>query len=570
MRKTLKKFMAFGLVVSMVGALTACGGGSKTSPTTAAGSSTEAGATTAASGEAGTEAAAEGGNVLNVHIDVEVASMDPQIATDGTSFEVIAAITDGLYALDGDGNPVEAMVESAEKSEDGLTYTFKLKDAKWWNGTPVTANDFVFAWRRAVDPNVASEYAYIIGIAGVKNADAISAGEMPLEDLGITAVDDKTLQVELDVPVPFFESLMAFPTFYPVNEEFFTQCGDQFASTPDTILGNGAFKMVSYEPAATTIVLEKNADYYDADKVQLAGLKYQVIKDSQQAMLAYQNGDLDLVTLSGEQVEQFQADPEFKNIMGSYLWYVSPNQTVKGLENLNLRKAISLAYDREAVCNNILKDGSIPAYFNVPKLLATSPKGTDYREDAGSDFYNEGKEKAKEYWEKAKQELGVDTLTYTMAVEDTESAINVAQFIQAEIQTTLPGLTIELEQMPKKTRVERLQQGEYELGLTRWGPDYADPMTYLGMWITDSPNNYGFWSNADYDAIIQSAQKGELATDIEKRWDALIEAEKIAIDDVVICPVYQKGNAVMQRTGVENVEYHSVAINRYFKNTTKN
>ena len=124
--------------------------------------------------------------------------------------------------------------------------------------------------------------------------------------------------------------------------------------------------------------------------------------------------------------------------------------------------------------------------------------------------------------------------------------------------------------MPKKTRVERLQQGEYELGLTRWGPDYADPMTYLGLWITNSPNNYGFWSNADYDAIIQSAQKGELATDPEKRWDALIEAEKIAIDDVVICPVYQKGNAVMQRTGVENVEYHSVAINRYFKNTTKN
>lgn len=568
MKKTLKKLMAFGLAVAMTGALTACGGGSST-PSTAA-SEAAAGSTAAAAGETKGGDSGSGGNVLNVHSDVEVASMDPQIATDGTSFEVIAAITDGLYALDGEGNAVPALVDSVEKSEDGMSYTFKLKDAKWWNGTPVTANDFVFAWRRAVDPAVASEYAFIIGIAGVKNADAIAAGEMPLEELGVTAVDDKTLQVDLDVPVPFFDSLMVFPTFYPVNEEFYKECGDQFASTPDTILGNGPFKMVSYEPAATTIVLEKNKDYYDAEHVQLDGIKYQVIKDSQQAMLAYQNGDLDVVTLSGEQVEQFQADPEFKNIMGSYLWYVSPNQTVKGLENLNLRKALSLAYDKEAICNNILKDGSIPAYFNVPKLLATSPSGTDFREDVGSDYYKEGKEKAKEYWEAAKKELGVDSLSYTMIVEDTESAINVAQFIQAEIQATLPGITITLEQMPKKNRVERLEQGEFELGLTRWGPDYADPMTYLDMWTTNSPNNYGFWSNAKYDEIIESAKKGELATDVNKRWEALVEAEKIAIDDVVIMPVYQKGNAVMQRTGVENVEYHSVTLNRYFKNTTKN
>jgi len=559
MKKAMKKMVSLGISGLMVWSLTACGNSKPAAPVS---ETTQAAAETKA-------AEAAKGNALNVHIDVEVASMDPQIATDGTSFEVIADTTDGLYELDADGNPVPALAESVDKSADGLTLTYHLRDAKWSNGTPVTAKDFVFAWRRAVNPVTASEYAFIVGIAGIKNADAVSSGEKPLEELGVTAVDDKTLKVELDVPVPFFESLMAFPTFYPVNEEFFTKCGDQYASTPDTLLSNGPFKITAYEPAATTITLEKNPDYWDAEKVKLDGINYQVIKDSQQAMLAYQNGDLDLVTLSGEQVEQFQADPEFKNIMAGYLWYMSPNTKVAGLENLNLRKALSLCFDKEAVCKNILKDGSIPAYFAVPTLLATGPDGKDYREDAGSNYFKTDKAEALKYWEEAKKELGVESLTYTMIVEDTESAINVAQFLQSEIQTTLPGITINLEQMPKKNRVERMQEGTFELGLTRWGPDYADPMTYLDMWITDSPNNYGFWSNAEYDSIIQSAKKGDLALDPAARWKALIGAEKIVCDNAVILPVYQKGNAVMQKAGVEGVEFHSIAINRYFKNTTK-
>ena len=559
MKKAMKKMVSLGISGLMVWSLTACGNSKPAAPVS---ETTQAAAETKA-------AEAAKGNALNVHIDVEVASMDPQIATDGTSFEVIADITDGLYELDADGNPVPALAESVDKSADGLTLTYHLRDAKWSNGTPVTAKDFVFAWRRAVNPVTASEYAFIVGIAGIKNADAVSSGEKPLEELGVTAVDDKTLKVELDVPVPFFESLMAFPTFYPVNEEFFTKCGDQYASTPDTLLSNGPFKITAYEPAATTITLEKNPDYWDAEKVKLDGINYQVIKDSQQAMLAYQNGDLDLVTLSGEQVEQFQADPEFKNIMAGYLWYMSPNTKVAGLENLNLRKALSLCFDKEAVCKNILKDGSIPAYFAVPTLLATGPDGKDYREDAGSNYFKTDKAEALKYWEEAKKELGVESLTYTMIVEDTESAINVAQFLQSEIQTTLPGITINLEQMPKKNRVERMQEGTFEIGLTRWGPDYADPMTYLDMWITDSPNNYGFWSNAEYDSIIQSAKKGDLALDPAARWKALISAEKIVCDNAVILPVYQKGNAVMQKAGVEGVEFHSIAINRYFKNTTK-
>ena len=550
--KSIKKILAMLSITTLAFSFTACGGGTSTP---------NAGATA--------ENTSAAGDSLKVHIDVEVASMDPQVAVDGTSFEVLAAVTEGLYSLDADGSAIPAMADKVEKSEDGLTYTVTLKDAKWSNGTPVTANDFVFAWRRLVDPKTASEYAFMGGIAGLKNADDISAGKVSPDQLGVTAKDDKTLVIELDTPVPFFESLMAFPSFFPVNEEFYNKCGDKFATTVDTILCNGAFKVTSYEPAATTINLEKNADYWDADKVKLSGIQYQVIKDSQQAMLAYQNGDLDVATLSGEQVEQFQADPEFQSIMAGYLWYISPNLKTPGLENENLRKALALSYDKDAIVNNILKDGSIKADFAVPTLLATGPDGKDFRD--GTDTYlSTDKTKALEYYDKAKAELGKDSFSYTMIVEDTESAQNVAQFIQAEIQKTLPGVTINIETMPKKNRVERMQEGTFELGLTRWGPDYADPMTYLDMWTTDSPNNYGFWSNAEFDQIIQSAKKGELALDVNARWDALKKAEKMVMDEAVIFPVYQKGNAVMIKKNVSGIEFHSVAINRVYKNATKN
>ena len=543
-----KKLLATLVVTALTFSLAGCGGASTN---------------TAQTGETG------GDKVLKAQVDVEVASMDPQIATDGTSFDAISAVTDGLYQTDSEGKAVMALADKVDKSADGLHYTFTLKDAKWSNGTAVTANDFVFEWRRLVDPKTASEYNFIASIAGLKNADAIVNGEKGVEELGVTAKDDKTLVVELDAPVPFFESLMAFPSFYPVNEEFYNKCGDTFATSVDTILCNGAFKIKSYEPAATSVEFEKNPDYWDAANVKLDGLQFQVIKDSQQAMLSYQNGDVDLATLAGEQVDQFKSDAEFKNIMEGYLWYISPNLKVAGLENKNLRMALALSYDKEAIVNNILKDGSVVADYAIPKALATGPDGKDFRETADT-YLSSDKKKALEYYEKAKQELGKDSFTYKMVVEDTESAQNVAQFIQSEIQTNLPGVTIQLEVLPKKNRVDRMQNGEFELGLTRWGPDYADPMTYLDMWVTNNPNNYGFWSNTEYDKTIDSAKKGELALDQKARWEALKGTEKTVMDDAVIFPVYQKGSAVMIKSNVSGVDFHSVGVPRIYKNAKKN
>ena len=565
----MKRIVALVLAMVMALSLAACGGSSAPAATAAPAAAGDAApADTAA-------AASDGDKVLNVMVEVEVESLDPQVATDGTSFEVIANYTDGLTQMDADGAAVPAIAESWDVSEDGTIYTFHLReDANWSNGEPVTANDFVFAWQRAADPALASEYSYMLSDIGqIKNAAAIIAGEMDKSELGVKAIDDKTLEVTLEVPVSYFLSLMYFPTFYPVNQAFFEGLADgTFGTSPETVLSNGAFVLTSYEPAALSFSLTKNANYYDADKVQLDGLNYQVIKDSQQAYMSYQNGDLDIVMLSGDQVEQVEGDPELNITGAGYLWYLTLNMhDVPALNNQNMRLALSNAVNRASIVGDVVKDGSVATYTAVPPQFAAGPDGSDFSADQTmfSDVCADDTAKAAEYYEAAKAELGTDTFEFELLVEDQTETQNVAAVIKDQVEKALPGVTLNIKVEPKKQRVADIQDGNYEVCLTRWGPDYADPMTYLNMWITGCSNNYGLWSDAEFDAIIADCTTGAYVTDAEARWNAMYDAEKIVMDQAVIVPLYTKANANMIKTGVEGIEFHPVALNRVYKNTVK-
>ena len=564
----MKRIVALVLAMVMVLGLAACGGSSAPAATAAPAAAGDA-------APADTAAAADGDKVLNVMVEVEVESLDPQVATDGTSFEVIANYTDGLTQMDADGAAVPAIAESWDVSEDGTVYTFHLRqDANWSNGEPVTADDFIFAWQRAVDPALASEYSYMFSQIGqVKNAAAIIAGEMDKSELGVKAIDSKTLEVTLEVPVSYFLSLMYFPTFYPVNQAFFEGLADgTFGTSPETVLSNGAFVLTSYEPAALSFSLTKNPDYYDADKVQVDGLNYQVIKDSQQAYMSYQNGDLDIVMLSGDQVEQVEGDPELTITGAGYLWYLTLNMDkVPALDNQNMRLALSNAVNRASIVGDVVKDGSVATYTAVPPQFAAGPDGSDFSADQTmfSDVCADDTAKAAEYYEDAKAELGTDTFEFELLVEDQTETQNVAAVIKDQVEKALPGVTLNIKVEPKKQRVADIQDGNYEVCLTRWGPDYADPMTYLGMWVTDCDNNYGLWSDAEFDAIIADCTTGAYITDAEARWNAMYDAEKIVMDQAVIVPMYTKANANMIKTGVEGIEFHPVALNRVYKNTVK-
>lgn len=564
-----KKIVALLLALVMVLGLAACGTDSGTATTSASTSGSDTGTTA--------ESSAAGGDpkILNIMVEIEVESLDPQEATDGTSFEVMANYTDGLTQMDADGAAVPAIAEKWDINDDGTVYTFHLReDANWSNGTPVTASDFVFAWQRAVDPAMASEYSYMLSDIGqVKNAAAIIAGEVDKSELGVKALDDKTLEVTLEVPVSYFLSLMYFPTFYPVNQAFFESLPTgTFGTSPETTLSNGAFILSSYEPAALSFSLVKNPDYYDADRVKLDGLNYQVIKDSQQAYMSYQNGDLDIVMLSGDQVEQVEGDPELNVTGAGYLWYLTLNQNdVPALANQNMRLALSNAVDRVSIVQDVVKDGSVATYTAVPPQFATGPDGSDFSADQEmfKDVCSDDTAKAAEYYEKAKAELGTDTFEFELLVEDQTETQNVAAVIKDQVEKALPGVTLNIKVEPKKQRVADIQDGNYEVCLTRWGPDYADPMTYLNMWTTGCSNNYGLWSDAEFDAIIADCTTGAYVTDAEARWNALYDAEKIVMDQAVIVPLYTKANANMIKTGVEGIEFHPVALNRVYKDAVK-
>ena len=505
--------------------------------------------------------------ILNVATDIELSTMDSGIATDGHSFEAIAAVIEGLYQLDADGNPIPGMAESTEVSEDGKTYTFKLRDAKWSNGTPVTANDFVFAWRRLADPATASEYSYMLDVAAIKNSSEVLKGKMPKEKLGVTAIDDKTLKVELNYAIPFFYQLMAFPSFYPINEEFYEKYDEQYSLTPEAILANGPFKMSTWNQGSG-YELVKNNEYYDAQNIKLDGINVQLIKDNQSAIIAYEQGTVDIVKLTGELVEQYKDSNEMFNKLDGYLWYLSPNTTVPGLDNANLRLALALSYDKEQIAENLLKDGSIPANFAIPVKLAVGPDKKDFRATS-PEYLKTDKSKAKEYYEIAKKELGKDSFNFELLFEDTEASKKVAEYLKSEIETNLPGVTLTLKQQPKKSRLQLMQRGEFDLGLTRWGPDYADPMTYLDMWTTNAANNAGLWSNEKYDNIIYEASKGNLVTKVEERWQALKDAEKIVMNEAAILPVYQSGSAMLIKSNIKGLEFHSVGVSSVYKNVIK-
>lgn len=507
--------------------------------------------------------------ILKVAKDTELASMDQHIATDGLSFEVIAATIEGLYTLDADGNAIPAIAKSYDVSEDGLVYTFHLReDAKWSNGEPVTANDFVYAWRRLVDPNTASEYAFIMDVAGVKNAASVNAGEASLEELGVKAVDDSTLEVTLALPVPYFLQLMTFPSFFPMNEAFVTEKGADYAQSPDGLLANGPFKMTEWTQGHSFKV-EKNDSYYDKDNVNIDGIEYKIMKDAQTAALEFESGNLDVVRLTGEIVDLYKENEAFTLIHEGYLWYIAPNEQVEELQNVNLRQALGRAVNKEQLTETVLNDGSTVANFIVPVTLATGPDGKDFRETSPNDYMTYDVEVAQEYWEKAKQELGIETLTLELLFEDTDSMKKCAEFIQSELQTNLPGLTIELKSQPKKNRLELMRAGDYQLGITRWGPDYADPTTYLDMFITGSSNNYPNYSNEEYDALMNRIGKGDLVYDIEARWEAMKEAEELLIArDAAALPMYQQGNTYLIDQQVKGIETHSVGVPFIYKNVT--
>lgn len=512
-------------------------------------------------------ATAEGEKILKVHLLNEVESLELGLTSAGQSFDVIATTTEGLYNLDATGTviPAIALSHTIEERDDDVVYTFTLReDAKWSNGTPVTAHDFEYAWKRGIDDVTRPDYTYawIFETACIKNATQILAHELPASELGIKAIDDFTLEVVLETPCGFFTSMMAFPMFFPINEEFAEAKGEDYGKTSDDVLANGPFKLVDYTPAALSFNVVRNEYYYDQANVNYDGIHFQVIKDNQSALLAYENDELDVVTLSGELTELYMDSDEFISKPSGYFWYISMNQRVAGLDNVNVRNAILHAIDKDTLCEFVLKDGSLGAYGASSTNLAGDPEtGVDFQECDGP-FATYDVALAQESWAKGLEEMGVTELTLDLLTEDTEESKMVGEYVQQQLQENLPGLTVTLTTTVKKDRLERMrrERGEYQMGLTRWGADYADPMSYFGIWATDGGHDGMAWEASKtngYDELVDSCSIGELAAKPVERWQAMLKLQQMLFEDAVICPVYLKADAFLIKSNVSGIEYHS-------------
>ncbi len=505
-------------------------------------------------------AAGSSSNTVVVAFDADLNTMDYQVATDGNSFIMQSMGISGLAELDAKGNAVEDLAESWDVSEDGKTYTFHLRDGiKWSNGEPVTAADFVFGWQRLVDPELASEYNFIMDTIGVVNAAEVIAGEKPVTDLGVEAVDEKTFVVHLNQPSGFLLGLMAFPSFFPVNQKFFEEKGDKYAQSIDDLLYCGPYTMTDWQ-TGKQYTFTKNGDYWNADNIEAETVTFEFLQDTQSAMLEYQQGNIDVVKLASEQVDAYSEEEGFQTRLQGYAWRLDLNFSNEKLANKDLREAVSKAIDRDSIAKDVLKDGSVAAEGFIPKEFAYF-NGEDYRETVGNLLTEDVKE-AQAAYEKAKAALGGD-VTLELLFEDSEACKAVAENLQSQLQTNLPGLTIELNSKPKKTRLDIMNKNEHEMGLTRWGPDYADPQTFLDIYKSNRSGFSGTYDNAKYNELLDKAETGADAADFEKRWQDLIDAEKILLDDYAIIPVYQNGGAMMINPAVTGIEFHNAGVDSY-------
>ena len=482
--------------------------------------------------------------------ELDIKNLDSSDADDGCSLKAIHAVIDGLTKTDKKGNIVNAVAKSEELSEDGLTHTYKLrKDFKWTNGDPVTAHDFVYAWQRIFRKKRSYYYMFVDGIASIEGAqelsDKIDAGEELTDDdlnsMGVKAIDDYTLEVKTTVRVSFFDELMVFPCFFPINEKFAEKQENKYGKSAKTILGNGAFTMTNWE-AGSVVEFEKNESYYDQKHVKLNKLVMKLVQEPKVAAQVFEAGETVYAPINSDLVDKYKDDEAFKQVYDGFLFYISVNFQNSDLANLNVRKAISLAINRKDLCENVLKDGSQAASGFVPSGLSISPEGKDFRDEADT-YTSYDKKAAQAALDEGLKELGKSEITLRLTYGTDESPMDVfATYLQNAL-SKLDGIKVEMVATTKQDRIYNKQKnGDYDLATTRWGPDYGDPTTYLTMGISTNGNNYGKWSNSEYDQLV--CQVG-VESNVTKRWQKMKDAEKILLDGYAYILVFEKGAATL-------------------------
>ncbi|WP_018886767.1 peptide ABC transporter substrate-binding protein [Paenibacillus massiliensis] len=503
------------------------------------------------------EPVAAADQVLRINLSAEPPTFDPAQAQDSQTNTVLKTMYEGLVRIGADGKEQPGTAESWEISPDGLTYTFKLRqDAKWSNGDPVTANDFVFAWQRVLDPSTAPAPPYAYQLYYLKNAESynLKQGVTDFADVGVKAIDEHTLEVTLENPTPYFLGLTAFYTYYPVHKS--VEGNEQWAVNKDSMIVNGPFTLTEWTKGQK-IEVTKNENYWNKDDIKLSKISMSLVNSGATELASYRSGQLDYTGHPNGEIPTDQIPGvkqelpnEFKITGIASTYYYMFNVTEKPFDNVKIRKAFAMAIERQPIVDNVTQGGQLPAFGFVPPGIKGA--SDEFRkEHADSGYFTENVEEAKKLLEEGMKEEGYTTLPEITLLYNSSEAHQKIALAVADMWKRNLGVDVKTQNQEWGVFLENRKQLNYQVARAGWSADYNDPINFLDMWTTGNGNNDSGYANPEYDALIKATRS---ETDQAKRMEEFAKAEKLLIqDDVVVAPIYYYTNVSLTKPNVQGI-----------------
>ncbi|WP_412936328.1 peptide ABC transporter substrate-binding protein [Lactiplantibacillus plantarum] len=479
-------------------------------------------------------------------------------------------IFESLYRLGKNGSITPGLAKSTKVSKDGKTYTFTIRNAKWSDGSKITAQDFVYSWKRTVTPATKSQYAYLF--SGVKNADEIVAGKKSPSTLGVKAQGEHTFIVTLDKPITYFKKLMTYPLFGPISEKAVKKWGNKYATKAQYMLYSGPFKLTGWTGTNNSWQFVKNNQYWDKKAVHLQKINYTVNESTTTTLNLFQEKKLDLTQLASEQVKNMKSSSDYTTYPYSITAFLvynfqDSNATIKkALNNAKIRQAISLSINRKTLVKNVIGDASTVSKTFVPQDLVKDAKtGKDFADEStvkNSTSYN--KALAQKLWKQGLKETGIKKLSIQLLASNDEPNKPISQYLKSALEKNLDGLTVNLSNIPSKVASSRAQSGDFDLYLSGWGADFNDPISHLQIMTNNSGYNYGKYNSSTYNALVNKAQNQD-ANDTSARWQDMIKAEKTIMKDQGITPLYQTVYSYLQNPKVKGIIHNTAGTQWNYK-----
>lgn len=497
--------------------------------------------------------------VVTYNLASEPKTLDPANTTGVIEGTVEMALLEGLTRMNANREPEAAMAESWTVSPDGRSYTFKIREnAKWTGGEPVTARDFEYSWKRLLDPETAAPYSYLLFC--LKNGESFNLGEADADEVGVKAVDDRTLQVELESPIPYFVSLVSLPCLYPVNENAVARGADWYA-TPEGMVGNGPFVMEKWEHHQR-IVMKRNPDYWDAARVKLDQLNFVMVESIDTGLTMFETGAVDIQEeVPAREISRLLNTGNLRLDSDPSVYYYVINTRNAPLNDPRVRKALALSINRQLLVDRVTQAGEKAALGFVPYGIPDALPQNDFRQVAGNLFPDGDITQAQQLLAEAGYPGGKGFPKLSLLFNNQGNHRLLAEAIQEMWRSSL-GIQINLVGEEWQSYLDSLDNRRFDIAYTGWQPDYLDPMTFLELNTSENSNNSGSWKNPEYDRLIEQAKD---SGDQKVRMDAMHSAEKILIEEMPVIPIYFYVNPTLYNPGVKGVFYPLLGSYQEFK-----